>query len=282
MFITFLLAGQTNSAISDIMFQIDKIPAQITDYFSPEIVIAIKDLTGGSIDLANLDIRKLLAEYLQSNQETLIKLSSTAIRDLGKFIISLAFTVFTLYFFLRDGKFLKGLFIKAIPINLSYMTSLIKKFRESARKLIGGNLLVALIQAIIALILFSIFQVKNALLYSFLVAIFSFIPIIGAGLVWIPLSLSYIIQVDPVKGVLFLVLSGTLISLLDSFYRPLLLGGPVNLHPLPVFYAIVGGVTLFGINGLILGPLILILFFAVLDMFRDLYKMPGGGDDAII
>ncbi|GEM_PF-116851 len=229
--------------------------------------------TGGRIDLGRVDVKALAMEFLLSNQARLVTISTRAARGLGAFLVSLAFMIFTLYFFLMDGAYLQSIFRKAVPIKSEYMANLMKCFRETTRRLVLGNILVALVQGAIAFILFASFQVPGALLLACLLAACSFIPMVGTGLVWFPVGVLYAVLRDPFLGILLTALSATLVSLLDNFYRPILVGGPISLHPLPLFFAIVGGVSFFGVNGLIIGPLILVLFFSVLDIFRGAYGM---------
>jgi predicted PurR-regulated permease PerM len=96
---------------------------------------------------------------------------------------------------------------------------------------------------------------------------------IGGGLVWLPLGLIRVLTGNVVNGVLFLIVSGLFISLLDNILRPMFLKDRIQLHPLIIFFAILGGVSVFGFNGLILGPMIVILFLTVLDMFLIEHKI---------
>lgn len=235
--------------------------------------------SSGKIDLASLNLSEIVTALLRANQKALIAFSTQTARGLGSFILSLAFIIFTLYFFFTDGRYLLSLFTKAIPIKNEYMASFVKRFRDTTRQLVLGNIGVSLIQGCIAFVLFTVFGVKGSLLLAFLVSVCSFIPMIGAGTIWLPVALSYILFRSPGWGLLLLGLSAGLISLLDNFYRPFMVGGPIQIHPLPIFYAIIGGLTLFGINGLIIGPLILALFLSAIDIFRASFSLPRDGGE---
>ena len=89
----------------------------------------------------------------------------------------------------------------------------------------------------------------------------------GGAIVWLPIGASIILSGEPVRGVLFLIISGVFISLLDNVFRPLFLQDRIQLHPLIIFFAIMGGVSAYGFNGIILGPIAVILFLTVLDLF---------------
>jgi predicted PurR-regulated permease PerM len=294
-FLSYLLIRQSSQVLGDILDFVKSNPFLFKGKLSaplavplPEAGIAMKSglpplaslgdflysISGGAINLGSTDLWQLSVDTLRINQKAIINFSTILVRNLGTFILALAFMTFTLYFFLMDGHYLLGMFVKAIPIKNEYMQKFIHSFRDTTRQLIRGNLMVALIQGTIAFILFLVFRVRGALLLSVMVSICSFIPMVGAGTIWLPVSATYIIMTDPIKGIILLLLSAVGISLLDNFYRPILVGGPIKIHPLPIFFAIVGGVSIFGINGLIIGPLILALFFAALDIFRELWEIP--------
>ena len=111
-----------------------------------------------------------------------------------------------------------------------------------------------------------IFGVKGALLFSVILMFASFIPLFGAAIVWVPVGVFLCATTSVVKGVLFLIICGVCVSMLDNFLRPLFLKDRIKVHPLIIFFAILGGLNVFGMNGLVLGPMIVILFFTVLDM----------------
>ncbi len=213
-----------------------------------------------------LHIRAFILQTIQYYSNTLLMISKNLLENTANFILSILFVVFALYFFYLDGAYLFSLLIKVIPINPKHMDTLAKKFSETIRGLLSGYFLVALYQGIIAFILMKIFGIKAALLFSVLLMFSSFIPLFGAGLIWLPLGIILLFTDSVIKGVLFLVLSAFFISFLDNFLRPFFLQDRIKVHPLLIFFAILGGLKIFGLNGLILGPTVVILFFAVLDM----------------
>jgi predicted PurR-regulated permease PerM len=236
------------------------------------IVAFISQLSGGRFDLSNLDIKKELLLFLERSANTIFTLSTSVVKNVGGFAINLVFMIFTLFFFYLDGDYLLDLFMKAIPIDKSYMQDFVSKFKETSKHLIQGYFLVSLIQGCIAFIIFTLFGVKNALLLSVVLYFCSFIPMIGASAVWLPIGLIRIFQGELFLGVFFLLVSGFFISLLDNFLRPFFLKDRIKVHPLLIFFSILGGVRAFGFNGLILGPMILMLFFTALDIFIRIYK----------
>jgi predicted PurR-regulated permease PerM len=127
--------------------------------------------------------------------------------------------------------------------------------------------LIALIQAILAFVIFSVFTIKGALLFAFLTFFCVFIPVVGGAVVWLPLGIIKIIAGNIIEGSIFMLLSFICVSLLDNILRPCFLQNRLQLHPLVIFFSILGGLALFNINGFILGPMIVVLFLTVLELF---------------
>jgi predicted PurR-regulated permease PerM len=241
-------------------------PDGLSNLFN-SLSVFIADISQNQIRVSGVEIERWLLDSLSGGLQQLISLSSVVARNIGTFFVGLVLTIFTLFFFYADGPYLSRLVIHAIPIRRAYMRTLMGKFMDITRNLFLGYILVALIQATLAYIIFTIFRVSGALVLAGLTFICVFIPMIGGGLVWLPLGLIRILTGNILNGILFLVVSGLFISLLDNILRPMFLKDRIQLHPLIIFFAILGGVSVFGFNGLILGPMIVILFLTVLDMF---------------
>jgi predicted PurR-regulated permease PerM len=242
--------------------------------------IFIHDISYGQIEISGREIELRLMGLLNSSLQQLFSISSRVARDVGSFLIGMVMLVFTLFFLYADGPYLSRLVLGSIPIRRDYIKTLTGKFMEITRSLFFGYIMVALIQSVMAYIVYVVFNVKGALILAMLTFICVFIPMIGGGLVWLPLGLIRIISGDLVGGILFLIVSGFFISLLDNVLRPMFLKDRIQLHPLIIFFAIMGGISVYGFNGLILGPIVVILFLTVLDLFLNEHKIKTKpGDD---
>lgn len=205
-------------------------------------------------------------ELVSQYSSKLISFGTNIVSKTGNFVISLLFIVFALYFCFLDGGYLTALIKKAIPIEKQKMTVLTTKFADITRNLFSGYILVALYQGLASLIIMLIFRVDGALLLSVLLMFASFIPIVGAAIVWLPVGIVLCVSKSMFIGILFIIICGFCVSFLDNFLRPFFLKDRIKVHPLVIFFAILGGISVFGLNGLLLGPIIVILFFSVLDM----------------
>jgi predicted PurR-regulated permease PerM len=233
----------------------------------------IADITSGQITISPSEIQRQIVNALSLSLQNVVQVSSGITRNVWDFLLGMVFLVFCLFFFYLDGAYLSRLVLHAIPIRKDYISTLVKKFQDITRNLFLGYIAVAFIQAVLAYIVFSLFKVNGSLVFACLTFICVFVPMIGGGLVWLPLGIARILSGNIVGGIVFLLVAGTVISLLDNFLRPLFLRNRIKLHPLIIFFSILGGLTAFGFNGLILGPTVVILFLTVLDMFLSEHEM---------
>jgi len=117
------------------------------------------------------------------------------------------------------------------------------------------------------------------LLFSVILLFCSFLPMVGCAVVWLPLGLSVLVSQGTIPGIVFMILCAIFISFLDNFLRPFFLRDRVKIHPLLIFFSIVGGLKAFGFNGILLGPLVIILFFTIVDIALEEEKKPDDGTE---
>ena len=219
------------------------------------------------------DIIKQIQDFSLSNltyiSSYLTRNVSGLLKSTGTFVSSFIFMMFSLFFFFVDGDYLIEQVRTLIPIDKKYIDRLFKQVSEGIKGIIFGNLFTGIFQGFCSFIVYSIFGVQNSFTFAFLTIIASFMPIIGTTIIWVPLGVLFIIRGEIIKAMIFLVVAWFFITIPDNFVRPLLLGNRIELHPLFIFFAILGGVLFFGLSGIILGPLMFILFFEVMKIYNE-------------
>jgi predicted PurR-regulated permease PerM len=227
----------------------------------------ISEVSANQVNISAMDIQQQLIFMLNNGINSILDFSKSIALNISTFAIGLVFMVFCLFFFYLDGSYLSGLVLNNFPIKEEYITKLVKKFKDIIKNLFLGYIMVAIVQTVLAYIVFVVFNIKGAMVFACLTFICVFIPMFGGAIVWLPLGISIILSGEPLRGIIFLIVSSICISLLDNIFRPLFLQDRIQLHPLIIFFAIMGGVNAYGFNGIILGPMAVILFLTVLDMF---------------
>jgi len=275
-FLGFKLIGQISHFIEDIKAFVNGNPNFFqTSETGVKIADTVRRVSLGAVDMKHMDIKKELLSFIAAYSDTLVSLTRSLATNVSGFVMSLAFLSFSLYFFYADGVYLARVFVRAIPIETRNTKMLLKKFREVTKSLFLGFFLVAFYQTIAAFVIFNIFDVSGALLFSVLILFSSFVPIFGCALVWFPIGISLLVSRGMASGILFMSICAVFISFLDNFLRPFFLHDRIKIHPLLIFFSILGGLQVFGINGVLLGPIVVILFFTIIDvMLEDEHQAP--------
>ena len=215
---------------------------------------------------------------ITSAAPTLARRASEWASAVGSALLRLGVDTFlfsvSLFYFYIEGEGWRERLIRLVPINPRYAVELIDRFRRTALAVLVGNLGTALVHGVIAGAGYWIFGVEGPLLWGVATGFASFIPAIGTALVWVPLSIALAVSTSWVRGLLLLAYCIVIVGTADNVARPLLMQKRLGLHPLWVFVAVFGGVTAYGISGLFLGPLIMALAVAVLDI----YEKEGGAE----
>lgn len=187
----------------------------------------------------------------------------------------LAFFIFfiALYYLLRDGKRVRQILIELSPLSDREDTRVLDRLELAVNSVIKGNLVIALVQGVLTTIGFTIFGVPNTILWGMVAAVAALIPGIGTGLVFIP-AVAFLFFTGATVPALGLLVWGALgVGLIDNFLGPKLVGRGMNLHPLLVLLAVLGGLIYFGPAGIFLGPLTLSLLFALVSIYSDVSQV---------
>ena len=135
------------------------------------------------------------------------------------------------------------------------------------------NGLGGVIQGILGGVVFALFGLKSPLLWGVIMGLLAFLPIVGIGLVFLPAAVILIISGRLAAGLIFLVIYAVITVGVEYFFKPRIVGQRVQMHTLLVFLSIIGGLKLFGILGIIYGPLVMTAFLTLTDIYHRSYEM---------
>lgn len=188
-------------------------------------------------------------------------------------VVLLFITLFTMFYFFRDGRVLLRRVQSLIPLDREYKKAIAARFSSVARATVKGTMLIALVQGTLSGITLWIFGVGSPFLWGVVATLLSIIPLVGAWLVLYPAAFIQIITGNLWQGIGILLVTVVIIVNVDNVMRPRLVGQETGMHDLMVFFSTLGGITTFGPMGFIIGPMIAALFLTVLDIysadFRD-------------
>ena len=183
------------------------------------------------------------------------------------FIANLFVMLYLLFFLLRDEEELSSRIRDAIPLHAAQQRAFLFKFTTVIRATVKGDMLVALLQGTLGGLIFWLLGISTPLLWGVVMAFVSLLPAIGAGLIWIPVAL-YLLATGAIwQGVVLIAFGALIIGLVDNFLRPFLVGKDTKIPSYLVLISTLGGIATFGLNGLVIGPVIAAMFIAAWDIF---------------
>ncbi len=188
-----------------------------------------------------------------------------------RFTALLFIMLYLLFFFLRDGARLTDLIIRAIPLGDNRARRLFGKVAEVSRATIKGTIVVGVVQGGIGGLMFWILGIGAPIFWGMVMTLLSLVPAVGTALIWGPAALILILSGEVVKGVVLIGAGVLIIGLADNMLRPLLVGRDTKMPDYLVLISTLGGLTVFGITGFVVGPIVAAVFLAVWDMFQEEY-----------
>lgn len=184
-----------------------------------------------------------------------------------EFLVGFGVMMYLLFFFLRDGATLTTRIGHVIPLNAAHKSRLMEKFTTVIRATIKGNIVVAASQGALGGFIFWALDIQGPVLWGVLMAFLSLVPAVGAGLIWVPVAIYFFATGDLGKAVVLTAFGLFVIGLVDNVLRPILVGKDTKLPDYIVLVSTLGGLSIFGLTGFVLGPVIAALFLAAWDLY---------------
>lgn len=181
------------------------------------------------------------------------------------FLISVGIMMYLLFFLIRDGAHLQHNLTRLVPLSADHKSHLFEKFITVVRATVKGNMLVAIVQGTLGGIIFALLGIQGALLWGVVMAFLSLLPAVGAAIIWFPVAIYFLVTGSYWEGGVLIAYGVCVIGLADNILRPMLVGKDTKLADYLVLISTLGGLTAFGINGFVIGPLIAALFLAGWD-----------------
>jgi len=229
---------------------------------------SVSESIGATVDFNSIDLKKGITEAAQTVTSWLAGQSASLLKGFGGVLISFFILILALYYFFKDASLIIKKLMILSPLPQEYELELFKKFKEISLATLYGIFLTSIAQGIVGGIGFVIAGIPNALFWGTAIAVFSIVPVVGTSLIWLPASLILLATGNMQAGIFLFFWGLLIVSTVDNFLRAFLIGGRTNTNQLLTFLAVFGGMIMFGLSGVIFGPLILMLFFTFLHIYE--------------
>lgn len=245
-------SGELKEQISITLPWIEAIKVKLSEYY----------------DISNIQTDQMIKQAIENVSSVILNQSSWVVSNISRILFYFVLMIFTLYYFFKDGERIIQKMKRVLPLNKIQIDATFKQLKEVIQATMYGSVTVAIVQGTLGGIMFAIFGLPSAVFWGAIMAFLSIVPFLGAFVIFVPAGIILIFSGSIGSGLAIILIGTLVISQVDNLLRPFLISGKTELHPLLLFFTILGGIYLFGLLGAVLGPLIGAVFVTLLNIFE--------------
>ncbi len=243
-------------------------------------VTSIKSAFQGLLtDINRISRLKILSPYLERLDAALFSvIQNTGVlitKNLGvlfsktySIVTNFVFSFIITFYLLRDSdRFVD--YLGRIVGDRDSFEKILNSIQVSINATVMGGVVTAFIQGLVGAIGFFIVGLNAFFMWMFLIALFSFVPLVGTAIVWVPAAIYLFISGKYLSGIFIIGWGVFAIGMIDNYVRPIIIGSRLNIHPMLLFFGILGAIIVFGPIGIIVGPVILSVGEAVVGVYTE-------------
>ncbi len=214
------------------------------------------------------DLGSVAAKGIGIVSEFLVSRSASIFSRITHFVVNFFVMLFALYYLLLKGPEILDELRQLSPLRAEYGERIFQKFRAMTLATFGGSLVTALLHGTVGGVIFVCFGLPAPLLWGAVMAFLSLVPVVGTGVVWVPLVVYYFLTGAVIRGIILMVIVAAVVVTVDNVVKPLLIGRGTQIDTLWVFLSVLGGIGVFGFLGLFLGPFLMTLLLVLVEIYK--------------
>jgi predicted PurR-regulated permease PerM len=233
------------------------------------------DRVGQYVDVDREAARKFVAERMQLWGAMLASSTLVVVGGVVGAVVQTALVVFSMFYLFRDGERLRHALYDMLPLERIQEQEITVRTRDVVAATIYGVLVISAIQGTLGTLIFWFLGLPSPLLWGVVMFFLSMIPMAGSFLVWVPAALYLALTGEYTKAAILVGWGILVIGSIDNFLSPKLVGHRTRLHELLIFFAVLGGLEVFGVLGLVLGPVVVAITLALIAMVQQAHRPPA-------
>lgn len=226
-------------------------------------------------ELNSADVAAELHQYGEQAAQYLAARLGSAVGHTADFLFDLAITIFSMYYMFRDGRSLVAELRRLLPLQAFERERILDDTHDIIHATMLASFLAAASHGALLGLAFLAVGIHAALFWGVLMGFLSLIPVVGSALIWLPAAVGLVIGGHVVKGVALALLATAIVFLVDYVLRPWFISGRSQVGELVVFIGVLGGISLFGALGIVLGPIVVALAADILELYTPRGGRPG-------
>ena len=266
-YLSFLVGKELASTYLTVVFYLQQGPGLLEQWRVHPWVAGLVGQIQEFQRITGTDLRSVLVNNLAEFGSTLVEQLTQVARNVLVGITELSIILLSTFYFFRDGEGIAEWIKDFLPLGETRHQLVVRRFDDVIKGAVLGNTLVAALEGLIGGLAFWLIDMPAPLLWGAVMGVFAYLPLVGAGFVWLPVALVLFIQ-GSYGPASVLSVAGVVIAILDYVVRTVVVGEASKLHTLLTFFGVLGGIQFFGLVGIVAGPLVVAITFALLESYR--------------
>lgn len=233
--------------------------------FLDSIESKINQVLPEGVSFNTKDTVSTVISYLTKNMTTIFNTTVTA-------LFSFILLLLTIFYFLKDGESWKKIFLRLSPLSNTDDEKILDKLFQTINSVMKGYLFIALVQGIAMGIGLTIFQVPNSALWAVVAGIASIVPPMGTAVVSVPAIIFLYTTGHVGLSIGLMIWAILMVGTIDNLLNPYIVGHKINIPPFLILFAVLGGISLLGPIGILVGPLTISLLYTLTEIYRNEFK----------
>jgi predicted PurR-regulated permease PerM len=264
------LAVLTVGIVEELAKVVPNLPSQASELANRQTPLfgKVSEWLHDRFGVDTLRLQEFMVQQLRNVGERLLGASFNLMGNIVTSIVKAFFVIFTMYYLFRDGDRIVARLPDVLPLRREQSETIIARTQQVVSASVYGVVTIAGLQGLLGGLAFWSLGIPSPVLWAVLMSFICMIPVAGSFLVWLPLSIYLMVTGHWTKAVLLIIWGALVISTIDNFLRPKLVSGQTKLHELMVFFSVLGGISVFGLLGIVLGPVVLAITLGLLQTFQ--------------
>ena len=226
----------------------------------------------GDLHILPLSPSEIANQFMRKFANAAAAQVAATTRNLFSILLNVLLAVLLLFFFLRDGKRIYHHVYDLAPLEPADKPLIFGKINDTLGSVIRGQILTSIAQGVASGVVYKLLGLPAPHFLGFLTFLATLIPIVGTTAVWVPLAAYLFMTQEVTRGIILCAVGVFFISAIDNVLKPVIIGERMKMPILPLFIAVLGGIKVYGITGIFLGPLFITLFFALTEIYKTRYR----------
>jgi predicted PurR-regulated permease PerM len=218
-------------------------------------------------DASPADLATVLRRYADQAAGYFASRLGAVLRNTAVFLFHLSVTILAMFYLFRDGNSIVKRLREVLPFEDAHRERMISEARDLVFASVTSSMAAAVAHGVMGGIAFALTGVHAPIFWGVMMGFFSLVPVVGSSLIWVPAALSLMVGGHIARGVILVVICGLLVGLVDNVVRPWLISGRAEMGGLVVFISVLGGISVFGMLGVVLGPIVVATAASLLDLY---------------